>query len=492
MAGPGFDLTAIGFPADVAEVVTAVVAGTTGPEAGAGRLAGMWVAAEELGGGPPARSRGSIASLNQLANELMLAGRTAEGRRLAELNWILARRAADEDAAVACAATLAQLIGTGPDGAGQRLELLEYAVPAIVASGRPALAKAVMLAHLAEARYNAAGGDSGALAAAVDASRQALAADADIGDFWRANLHFMAGTALQSLGDLTDGQPGDDRYRESVAELSRVLDYFGPQRNPGAYAAALSNLGNSYRKLGARTGDAALVRKAIGCFDTSLPYRAEPALRASTQANRAVAARLADTLAVTARAVPGTGAEAGAEAGTSAETIARARAYLEAGDAALTEMRAGRGEDAALRRRAAGQFLAAARLAGRDSPASLRADVQHRLTLEFVTATDDDALWTGACFAAAARRLGGADQAPLRGGRLDFHLGFMLMKIGLPDQLPYLRRARELLAAALPPLAAAGVTAEHDFAARLHAECLALLAPLGDGEADLTTSGTEG
>jgi tetratricopeptide (TPR) repeat protein len=472
-----FQLAAIGIPEEAAAVITAVIAGEVNPELGATRLAGIWVPAEELGSGPGSPStppRGSVASLNHLANELVTAQRTAEARRLAELNWLLARRAADETTAVRCAATLAQLIGSDPAAVRHRLDLLEYAVPAVLASDEPEVVKAVLLANLTQARYNAAGGDPDTLTAAVEASRQALAIDADIGEVWLADLHFMAGTALQTLGDLAGDE---DRYRESIASLNEVLNYYGPRHHPGAYASALNNLGVSCRKLGARTGDAALVQTAIECFDLALPYRPDAVLTRTTQANRAEAVRLLEAMPATTPS-PGAGADATA--------TAKALAFLEAGDAALTKMRSGGdgdGEAEPFMRRATGQFLAAAKLTGRDSPPDLRAKVYHRLATGFATAEEDDALWTGVCFAAAARRLGGEALAAVQRGRLAFHLGFMLAKIGFPDQLTYLRQAEALLKEALPPLAAGGNSGELDYAARLHDQCLTALAAFGDQDA---------
>jgi tetratricopeptide (TPR) repeat protein len=470
------DLAAIGFSKEASDIITAVITGEVDPEQGATRLAGVWVPAEELGSGSGRQSappQGSVASLNQLASQLATTGQNAEARRLAELNWLLARHAADETAAVQCAATLAQLLGSDQAAVKRRLDLLEYAVPEVLASDDPDLVKAVLLANLAEARYNAAGGDPDTLTAAIDASRQALAIDADLGEAWLADLHFMAGTALQTLGDLANDE---GHYRESIASLTEVLNYYGPQHQPQGYASALNNLGNSYRKLAARTGDAALAQTAIECFDLALPYRPDGALTRTTQANRAAAVRLLETMSAATQAPPhGDGADVPART--------EAAAFLEAGDAALTEMRAIGDEAPAFRRLATDRYLAAAKLTGRDSPPDLRARVYHRLATAFATADEDDALWTGVCFATAARRLGGEALAPAEQGRLAFHLGFMLMKIGLPDQLAYLRKAEALLKEALPLLKASNDPGERDYAAGLHDGCLTALAAFGDENA---------
>jgi len=469
------DLAATGISKEASDVITTVIDGEVDPEQGATRLAGIWAPAEELGSGPGRRSavpQGSVASLNQLANQLVTSGQSAEGRRLAELNWLLARRAADETVAVRCAATLAQLIGPDPAAVKRRLELLEYAVPEILASDEPELVKAVMLANLTEARYNAAGGDPDTLTAAIDASRQALALDADLGEVWLANLYFMAGSALQTLGDLA----GDEAYYgESIASLAEVMNYYGPQHHPDRYASALNNLGNSCRKLAARTGDAELARMAIQCFDEALPYRPDAALIAATEVNRSAAVRLLETLSAPAQPSPqGDAADASASS--------RAEAFLDAGDAALTEMNVTGGEVTAFRRLAIDQFLAAARLVGRDSPPDLRARVYRRLASVFANAEEDDALWTGVCFVTAARRLSGEALPAVHQGRQALNLGFMLMKIGLPDQLAYLRKAEALLKAAQPLLEVASPR-ERGNAAALHDACLTVLGASGDEHA---------
>jgi tetratricopeptide (TPR) repeat protein len=469
------DLAAIGIPKEASDVINAVINGEVDPEQGATRLAGIWVPAEELGSGPGWRSapqQGSIASLNRLANQLVASDQRGEARRLAELDWLLARHAADESVAVQCAATLAQLIGSDPAAVKRRLDLLEYAVPPILASDEPDLVKAAMLANLAEARYYAAGGDPDTLRAAIDASRQALAIDADLGEVWLANLYFMTGTALQTLGDLADDEAC---YRESIASLAEVVNYYGPQHHPDRYASALNNLGNSCRKLAARTGDAELAQMAIQCFDEALPHRPDAALIAKTQVNRSTAVRLLETLSAAARPAP-QGDAAIASASTSAA------AFLDAGDAALTELNVSGGKDTAYRRLAMDQFLAAARLIGRDSPPDLRARVYRRLASVFADAEQDDALWTGVCFVTAARRLSGEALPEVHQGRQALDLGFMLMKIGLPDQLPYLRKAEALLKAA-QPLLETGSPGERDNAAALHDVCLGVLGASGDEDA---------
>lgn len=470
------DLAAIGISKEASGVITTVISGEVDPEQGATRLAGIWVPAEELGSGPgrgSAPPQGSIASLNQLANQLVSSGQRAEARRLAELNWLLARHAANETVAVQCAATLAQLIGSDPGAVKRRIDLLEYAVPQILASGEPDLVKAVLLANLAEARYNAAGGDPDTLRAAIDASRQALAMGADLGEAWLANLHFMAGTALQILGDLAEDEAC---YRESIAALAEVMNYYDPQHHPDRYASALNNLGNSCRKLAARTGDAELVQTAITCFDEALPYRPDAALIRTTQANRAEAIGLLETLpAATQAPPPGDGADA--------PVSTRAAALLQAGDAAFTEMQASGGEARAFRRLAIDRFLAAAKLASHNSAPGLRAMVYHRLAATFADAGEDDALWTGVCFATAARRRSGEALPAVDQGRLARHLGFMLMKIGLPDHVAYLRKSEALLKEALPSLEASSNPDERDAAARLHDASLTVLGASGDENA---------
>ena len=471
------DSTGIGLGKDAADVIRAVVTGEIDPQVGAAQLAKIWVPAEELGtraGEPPSHLHGSVASLDDAANQLVSEGQSAAARRLAELNWLLARHAGDEDVAVRCAATLAQLMISDPAAIRRRLDLLEYAVPPILASRRPTIVKAAMLCNLADARFNAAAGDPDAITATLDACKRAISIGTELGDVWLARIHLIAGTVLQDLGDLTDGE---DHYRESIDFLTSALRYCGPEQDPDQYASALNNLGNSYRKLGDRTGDAALIHEAIRCYDLALPYRHDAALIRRTQSNRAEALHLLRRLSAT------TNDPQAPDTNPSTGTNARIAALLAAGDGALTQSNGDEEADEALRRLATDRYLAAAKLADRSTPPRVRAEVYHRLAGGFISAEEDDALWTGVCFAAAAHRLGAGAWRRASLAAVSYHIGFMLMKIGLPDQRTYLRKAEAMLRDSLPPLAEGGRPGELEQAKAAHEGSLTLLAALGDEDA---------
>ncbi len=471
------DSTGAGLGKDATDVITAVVSGEIDPQLGAARLTAIWIPAEELNtqaDQPSSHLRGSVASLDDVASQLASKGHTAAARRLAELNWLLARRAVNEDVAVRCAATLAQLMISDPAAVRRRLDLLEYAVPPILASQRPAIVKAVMLCNLADARFNASAGDPEAISATIDACKQAISMGADVGDAWLAQMHFIAGTALQDLGDLTDDE---DHYRASIDSLTATLRYCAPEQNADQYAGVLNNLGYSYRKLGDHTGNAALIREAIRCYDLALPYHHDAALIRRTEGNRAEAQRLL------ARSSAAADDSQKPDAKPNAGTDARIAALLAAGDGALSESRRTGEADEALRQLATDRYLAAAKLADRKTPPDVRAEVYHRLAGGFVSADEDDALWTGVCFAAAARRLGTGAWRRASLAAVSFHIGFMLMKIGLPDQHIYLHKAEALLRDALGPLAAEGRPGEFDQATAAHEGCLTLLGALGDEKA---------
>jgi hypothetical protein len=94
----------------------------------------------------------------------------------------------------------------------------------------------------------------------------------------------------------------------------------------------------------------------------------------------------------------------------------------------------------------------------------------------FLTWDDDDSLWTGLCFAAAARRLGSADWRSISLARVDSRMGEMLTMIGYLGNPAYLRRGQALLRDALPVIEAEGQPGESDRVRSLHAMSTAMLA----------------
>jgi tetratricopeptide (TPR) repeat protein len=456
------DLSGLPLGPAALEVARRVVAGEVEPAQGGNEIAGLWLPAGEA-----ARDSGLNAMIVRAA-DWANDGHQVPSRRLAELTWQLAGTSGDESTAVWCAAALGQIMWTDPTATRRRLELLEYAVPHILASASPAPDQALILANLADARFNQGASGLAALQATAQACEDALAAGLDEHTGWPGRVHFIAGTVYQNIGDLDADGPG---YQASIDHFQEALRCFPPDVAPSQRGSVLNNLGNTYVKLGARTGDAALLETAIRCFDEALPYRQERTQTLRTLRSRADAVRQLEEH----RARTSAAASAGpAREGRPIATL------LESGDAAYADFLEGGENHAAYLRFAKEQYVAGARMLGRDGPARQRGEIFHRMIRPFIESDDDDALWTGICFAAAARRVGANARPPIAQARSGFQLGFMLMNLGQGQELPCLRAAEQLLREVLPLLTADGEPGEGETAVGLHRTCLTLLAVNGD------------
>lgn len=441
--------------------IRAVVDGEITPIEGARRLTGHWVPVEAVAGTDdvglrPTRGE-SLAALCEAAAALRNSGREHEARRLAELAWTLAERLENRDAMVQCAATLAQEMTSDPGATRKRLELLEFAVPEIVRSGRSAEIKAVMLANLADARFNETSHDHDRLQRTIAACVNALEQAAHLPEPWLCRTHLLAGTAYNELA-----RDADD-LRASIAHLYQALQVGAPQAD---CASILNNLGNSLRDLGIMTGDAETLEAALACFDEALPLRVDDLGRQRTVHNRRLAERALANLGATAPADEGNGVGADREL----------EGQLRLGDEAFHASQQDDGDADGHRKRAAARYVAAAALLRRDAPPTQRAEVMDRLGGLFLTWDDDDSLLTGLCFAAAARRLGSADWRSISLARVDSRMGEMLTIIGYLGNPAYLRRGQALLRDALPVIEAEGQPGESDRVRSLHTMSTAMLA----------------
>lgn len=434
------------------EAIRAVVDGDIPPLEGASRLRGRWVPVEAAG---TATRDDSLGALCEATIELSNAGRPEQARRLGELAWILARGFENRDAMVQCAATLAQTMTSDPGATRQRLELLEFAVPEVVRWDRPAAIKAAMLANLADARFNEARSDDDRLRATIAACHMALERASDLDELWLRRVHFIAGTAYNELaGDEAD-------LRASIAHLREALR---PGASEEEHASTLNNLGNAWRDLGILTADRHALETAIACYDEAAPLRGDDRRRERTEANRERAERALADLDVT----PSGGGEPPDGSSRELESL------VKSGDDAFYDSQQDRTDADAFRKRAAADYVAAATLLSPDTPPRLRAEVMHRLAVLFLSWDDDDKLWTGVCFANAARRRGAADWRAVNLARIDFHMGEMLAVIGYLGDPAYLRRAEALLDDAIPILEAEGSPSELSRARRLHEMCTTL------------------
>jgi hypothetical protein len=358
-----------------------------------------------------------------------------------------------------------------PTAVRHRLELLEYAVPRIVASDSAAPVKALLLANLADARFNHGSGDQADLRATVEACKAALSLGLDERSPWPGRVHFIAGTVHQGIAD----QEADGRsYQTSIDHLMEAARRYPPERAPDDYGSALNNLGNTLTKFGARTGDPALLQTAVQILDEALPYRRDHALQARTLRIRAEALRMLGEHRANVQGTPPPG-QAGSDQA--------AASLIESGDSAYASSLQDGEEGAAYLRLAIQRYLAAARLLGRDAPARQRGEIYHRMIRPFVKSTEGDALRTGICFAAAARRVGAPGRPPVAQARSGFQLGYMLMKLGDGRNLAHLRAAEALVQELLPLLAVEGEPGEGEQAENLHGMCLTLLAVNGDQDA---------
>jgi hypothetical protein len=160
------------------EIIQSVLEGKITPQEGASSLISFWSPVEilQVEGSPPILQtrEDSLSELDRTTIELSNQGRKDEARRLGELNWILAKRFDNQDLMVQCASSLAQVLTFDSAPPGRRLALLEFAVPSVVESDRAPHIKAVMLAHLADARFSEAMNNPAMGRAAIEAALRAL------------------------------------------------------------------------------------------------------------------------------------------------------------------------------------------------------------------------------------------------------------------------------------------------------------------------------
>ncbi|MFD5513736.1 hypothetical protein ACFWIB_39275 [Streptomyces sp. NPDC127051] len=428
------DLSAVGLDAPATQVVHAVLAGEMEPLEGAGRLAGQWGPVEPVDLGDGARPRThfdppGFPELYVIVFDLLDGGDSERASRLAEFQWYIAQRIGTDELITVCAVHWGQTLRDDPASGRRRLELLEYAVPELLTWDHPREDKAMLLYHLAMARRAEAAGDPEALRATVDACEQALAM-ADLGDEISANLHFVAGRCGTAVG-------------ETAADLD------SPVRHLREAVRITSGAGH--------TEDEQLAQEALAA---ALRTRAELADGAARRSRGALEARI----------------------GTP----------LQEGDQALRTSLSQEERSEAYRLRATQKYLTAAGRTGGIAPPSIRAEIQHRMAALQLEETEDDELWTGVCFAAAARRLGRDDWQPSNLARADTHLARMLIKLGMMDAPQLLRAACGLLRDAMPAFEVDGLLRESVRLARDYRSCLTLLAAHGDEEAAASALVLEG
>ena len=187
------------------EIIQLVLDGKITPQEGAIRIISYWTPKEFLKKSESVpfivQTRGdSLTTLDRSVIDLTNQGLHDQARRLAEMNWVFAQRSADEDLMVQCASTLAQVMIGDAGSTRERLALLEFAVPKVVESQRSDEIKAVMLAHLADARFTETADHPETVQATIDACQESLALNPLLNDYWFGRLNFIAGTAYNKLG----------------------------------------------------------------------------------------------------------------------------------------------------------------------------------------------------------------------------------------------------------------------------------------------------
>jgi hypothetical protein len=443
------------------EIIQAVLDGKTTPEEGASRLGSYWSPVESLRADDlpflVQTREDSLCELDRAVIELCNQNRFDEARRLAELNWILAKRFDDEELMVQCASTLAQMLMGDPAAAGERLALLEFAVPRVVESNRDPYIKAIMLAHLADARFAEAMADARLHRATIGACQQALSIDASLEDFWLGHLNFIAGTEYHNLGE------GAEHYQSSVNYLSAALKYFRSDKYPDKYASTLNNLGNSYLDLGQMTRDCSFLQESLACYEKALPFRADEHLRRRTLQNIERAQEILEGLDRTGTAAPSQPVKAVEAVTDQEQQTSRVKELIHTSDDAVYASLENKDRSELFLKRAADKLIEAMKTVGRDGEASLRAEVSHRLATLFLESTEDDALWTGLCFASTTQRLTREKWKAVNQARVASQRGMMLMKIGYPNLLHYLLPAAALLRDSIPMLQQSGHPGEAEW-----------------------------
>jgi tetratricopeptide (TPR) repeat protein len=446
------------------EIIRLVLDGKITPQEGATRLTQYWVPKELI------RSEAlplilqtrpdSLVALDRTVVELSNQGLQDQARRLAEMNWIFATRLGDEELMVLCASTLAQMMIGDPSATNERLALLEFAVPKV-----------------ADARFTQAADNSDLLQATIEACQKALALNAPLEDFWLGRLHFLAGTAYNTIGGSIEN------LLSSIHYFKEALKHYRGENYLDEYASTLNNLGNSYRDLGARTKDRKLLREAIACYKEALPLRRDEHLRLRTEGNMAVAEKiLAQLDRITDSVDTPETVETSSSAAGEKDSI-RFKELLKIGDDAFNTSLIKEEKATQFRQRAAEKYVDWMSSFGRTAGAADRAEGFHRLAVLFLHSTEDDALWTGLCFASTAQRLSLEVWSPLGQARLASHRGQMLMKIGYPRGVDYLSLAESLLCSSIIPLRQLGHAGEAEQASQYLTITDGLLAVSGNTDA---------
>ena len=463
------------------EIIRLVLDGKITPPEGATRLTQYWVPKELVQSETLPfilQTRpDSLVTLDRTVVDLSNQGLENQARRLAEMNWILATRLGDEELMVQCASTLAQMMIGDPSATDERLVLLEFAVPKVVSSGRTDHIKAVMLANLADARFTQAADNSDRLQAIIEACEKALALNAPLGDFWLGRLHFLAGTAYNTIGGSIEN------LQSSIHYFKEALKHYRGENYRDQYASTLNNLGNSYRDLGARTKDRKFLLEAIACYKEALPLRREEHLRLRTRGNMAAAEKILVQIDQITSAVDTKETVASSPSAASEKESIRYRELLKIGDDAFNTSLIETKKATQFRRRAAEKYIDWMSSFGRTAGAAHRAEGIHRLAVLFLDSTEDDALWTGLCFASTAQRLSREVWSPLGQARLASHRGQMLMKIGYPREVQYLLLAESLLRTSITPLQQLGNAGEAEQAGQYLTITDGLLAVSGNTDA---------
>jgi tetratricopeptide (TPR) repeat protein len=452
----------------IARVVSDVCAGNLEPAEGARRITMLWVPSELFAQAPFPMllytGEVNLRTWDKLAHDWFQAGHAEAGRRMAELDLLLADSLDDELLQAECAWTLAQFLWLDPDATSRRLDLLEFCSRLLSLPDHSEDVRAAVLFHLAQARFdNAPSGDSG-YGPTVEACRAALALSSLLNFYQSGLLHFAAGTSLQETG----------RLSESCVHLEQAVSQLVESGHEKEGASALNNLGNSYRILGAQRGDPDLVRKALQCYDTSLPVR-EGSYLERTVANRAIAEELLRLLS-DGKPIP----EGYEKIAATGSTISGYQKNLIDGDRAYRESRRTSPPDEEQRATALTAYLHAACDVGRNAPARTRAEVFDRFGGLFFESDDVDELMTGVCFATAAARLGGNDWRDVSLARTQWRKGRMLVNIGASLGVNYLEVASSLLRGVLPTLRSEGGMSEAETAESDLALSLALQVVHGD------------
>jgi tetratricopeptide (TPR) repeat protein len=433
------------------EIIQSVLDAQITPQEGAIRIIGYWAPKELLQSTTSPlliqTRQDSLSTLDRMVIELLNQGLIDRARRLAEMNWIVAKRSGDQELMMQCASSLAQVMTGDPASTSERLALLEFAVPLVLESERANLIKAVMLAHLADARFTEAGADPSRLRATIDACQRALAIDVPLNDAWLGRLNYVAGTSWNTLAD------NSEALQASIGYLKTALEHYSSANYADEYASTLNNLGNSYRDLGKKTNDREYLQEALACYKKALPFRREEYLRLRTLGNIATAKEMLRALDQS--SISPDGSPAAEQSIFSSEdeqkSLHQFNELLRVGDDSIHTSQLEEEKRDSFRKRAATKYAEAMKTLDRTGARNVRAEGFHRLAVLFLDSTEEDALWTGFCLASTTQRLG-KDWSPLGQARVASHRGRMLLMIGYPRGIQYLLIAERLLRDSISPL----------------------------------------